>query len=248
MVLDRSGSMDSARDDTIGGVNTFIDDQKSAEGEAVMTLALFDHEHSIVFADRDIQDVQHLTPADFVPRGSTALLDAIGRAIADLESKYGNMDAEHTPAILVNIITDGQENYSKEFNLETIRTKIEAKRAAGWEFVFLSADISTFSVGASMGIANNVAYSKSNTKASFTAYSASVKLARSTGRIDEDSLDTVNTMFLNSVDNTAGTSMAQLQGLKATAKAATALDIDAVAGATAQTLAERVKAAEKTKK
>lgn len=151
-VLDRSGSMSSIREDTIGSFNTFLKDQQSVKGKATMTLMIFDHEYEMIHNGKDIMCVEPLTNKTYVPRGSTALYDAIGIAISKAESR---VECGKPSRVLVTIITDGEENSSKEFNKCQIMKLIEkCKSKYGWEFMYLSASPSAFTDGASIGISS----------------------------------------------------------------------------------------------
>jgi hypothetical protein len=86
VVLDRSGSMSSCKSDVIGGYNQLVEDQKKAEGTATLTLAQFDTEYEVLSDMVDLKSAKGLTDKTFVPRGSTALLDAIGRTIVDTDA------------------------------------------------------------------------------------------------------------------------------------------------------------------
>jgi hypothetical protein len=81
VVLDRSGSMQSMAIEAVGGMNAFLESQQKLPGEARLTLVLFDHEYIVAHSRRPIKDVPPLDDDTYVPRGSTALLDAIGRTI-----------------------------------------------------------------------------------------------------------------------------------------------------------------------
>ncbi len=81
LVLDRSGSMESMRGDAIGGFNTFLKDQQAAPGIASLTLVQFDDRYEKPYEFAPLPSVEPLTEKTFVPRGSTALLDAVGQAI-----------------------------------------------------------------------------------------------------------------------------------------------------------------------
>jgi len=146
VVLDRSGSMSTIAQDAIGGFNTFIKAQQDVEGEANVTLAIFDDRYDIVFANTPVSKVAELTSKDFTPRGMTALLDAVGRSLSSLESQAPEK------AILC-VITDGEENASREYTHSMIKEKVQAAEARGWQVVFLAANINEQVVGASMGIA-----------------------------------------------------------------------------------------------
>lgn len=144
VVLDRSGSMDSIAKPTVDGLNSFIKEQKAAKGEAYMTLVQFDNEYQIDYKSKPITEVQDLiNGVTFVPRATTALFDAIGRTINELNT---------TDDVIFVIVTDGYENASREFNQTVINSKIEEKKKAGWNFLFLGANLDAISVGASMGI------------------------------------------------------------------------------------------------
>ena len=80
-IVDRSGSMQSILDDAIGGFNTFLRSQQAQPGEAKLSLILFDHEYQVVHQAVDIQQVESLNQDTYVPRGSTALLDAVGKIL-----------------------------------------------------------------------------------------------------------------------------------------------------------------------
>ncbi|MCP5197391.1 MAG: FHA domain-containing protein [Gammaproteobacteria bacterium] len=144
ILLDRSGSMEALRDDTIGGFNAFLEQQKAAPGSATLTLTQFDTQnpYEIVYADQPLDAAPPLTRATFVPRGGTPLLDALGQSLLDLEQRQTNRPAEAHPAsVIVAIITDGQENASRRFQKPQILAMIQEKQAIGWQFVFLSADL-----------------------------------------------------------------------------------------------------------
>jgi len=154
IVLDRSGSMSSVRDDTIGGFNTFLQSQKEAPGEAQLTLVQFDHEYEIVYNGVDVQSVSELTTKTFVPRGSTALLDAIGRTINSTGARLAEMPEEERPGkVIFVILTDGEENSSAEFTKDQINEMIKLQTEIyNWDFVFLGANQDAIKTGASIGI------------------------------------------------------------------------------------------------
>lgn len=115
LVLDRSGSMESIRRDAEGGMKAFVDGQRTAPGEARLTFYRFDDTIERVFEDRDIRWVED-RELRLEPRGSTALLDAIGRAINEVGARLANRREEDRPEHVIFVtVTDGQENASKEF-------------------------------------------------------------------------------------------------------------------------------------
>jgi uncharacterized protein YbbK (DUF523 family) len=146
IILDRTGSMESIRDDIIGGFNAFLKEQKQqTSGTATLTLVQFDTQdpYEVIHQFASVQSVDELTRQTFVPRASTPLLDAIGRGINDLEQSLGAMKLSQRPQkIVFVIITDGQENSSLEFSKNLIVKMIQEKRdREDWQFVFLSADL-----------------------------------------------------------------------------------------------------------
>ena len=139
-LLDRSGSMQSCWDDTIGGYNSFIESQKELGG--TMTLVQFDHEYMVSYTAKPIGEVEPLTKQTFVPRGSTALLDAMGQAIK--EWKGG------PPTVIV--LTDGLENASHTYTKAHIKDLVEQKEKDGWIFMYLGANHDAFDEAQSLGI------------------------------------------------------------------------------------------------
>ena len=136
LVVDRSGSMEKIREDAEGGVNTFIQEQAKHPGEALLTLVQFDTEYEFVHRGMPIKQVP---PYTLVPRGNTALLDAVGRAINETGERLAKMAEEDRPGLVVFVITtDGLENSSKEFSKAQIKELIERQQSAyKWQFIFL---------------------------------------------------------------------------------------------------------------
>jgi hypothetical protein len=159
IVLDRSGSMQAIKDDTIGGFNSFLKAQQDVPGEATLTLAQFDHEYEVVYQGVNLKDARPLDSSTFVPRGVTALLDAIGRTIIDTGARLAAMpEVERPEKVVFVILTDGHENSSKEFRIERINEMITHQREAyKWEFVFLGANQDAIATASQMGIGANAA-------------------------------------------------------------------------------------------
>ncbi len=179
MVLDRSGSMQSIRDDTIGGFDAFIAEQRSQPGRCTVSLVQFDNEYEEVYIGRDLADVPGLT---LVPRGSTAMLDAIGRAVNATGARLAALPEDRRPGtVIVGVMTDGLENASREFGYRDIKALIEQQeRVYGWTFMYLGANQDAIEVGASIGVARDRAltYAGPKVAAAMGAYSASVSSLR----------------------------------------------------------------------
>lgn len=155
-VVDKSGSMASRLSDALGGFNTFLAQQKKLPGKARFSLALFDSPESfaLVYDGVDIGKAKPLTEATYVPGGCTALLDAVGRTICALKTRLGAMAAEEKPQNVVFVIlTDGEENSSREFTLDGVRKLIDERIKTGWEFHYLGVDVDGFAAAQSMNMA-----------------------------------------------------------------------------------------------
>jgi len=148
VVLDRSGSMDSIGRATVEGLNTLIREQKGAEGEAYLTLAQFDDQYQLDYKSKPMAEVAELVYGEtFKPRGLTSLYDAIGKTISEVDT---------TDDVVFVIVTDGMENASKEYTQKIVFDKIEEKKKAGWNVLFLAANQDAMQTGGSLGInANN---------------------------------------------------------------------------------------------
>lgn len=154
--------MQSVKEDTIGGFNQFLADQKQAPGEAAITLVQFDDVYEAVYRGIPIKDARPLDGSTFVPRGSTALLDAIGRTINDAGKRLEAMPEDQRPEnVIFVIVTDGEENASREFNAAQVNDLISHQRDVyRWEFVFLGANQDAITTAANLGIstANALTY------------------------------------------------------------------------------------------
>jgi hypothetical protein len=152
VVIDRSGSMGGIRADTIGGFNTFLKEQKEVKVPTTITYAQFDYDYNVVHRNLDIQEMPELNEKTYCPRGSTALLDAIGRSIN--ETKQSILEGIISPdQVIFVIITDGEENTSREFSNDQIKKMIDAQTEKKWDFVYLGANQDSFAVGGGLGMA-----------------------------------------------------------------------------------------------
>ncbi|MCP9275192.1 vWA domain-containing protein [Mycolicibacterium arenosum] len=151
-LLDRSGSMESIKSDSEGGFNALIADQRTEPGEARVTLAQFDTEYEVVYANRPIADVG---PLVLQPRGMTALLDSVGRLITDVGAELSALPEEERPGkVIVVVVTDGMENSSTEWTVDAVKKVIKRQQDEyAWEFIFLGANMDAVEVGRRMGFA-----------------------------------------------------------------------------------------------
>ncbi|MDZ7757220.1 vWA domain-containing protein [Rhodohalobacter sp.] len=128
-IIDRSGSMGLIKRDAIAGFNTFLEEQKKLPGEATLTLIQFNTESEVIHENKPLSEVNPISNKDYIPSGSTALFDAIGKAIDSTGRRLANTPEENRPEkVIVAILTDGQENASKTFNLRIINDMIRHQR------------------------------------------------------------------------------------------------------------------------
>lgn len=181
-IIDRSGSMQSIAADAIGGFNTFLADQKTVPGEGRMTLAIFDDKYDLLYSGKSLAEAEPLTNKTFVPRGGTALLDAIGRTLNDQGARIKTEG--WADKVIVCILTDGGENQSREFTQPKIKEMVQHAEAHGWSFVFLAANQDAFSVGTMYGInaahTMNFAASGAGTQSAYATMSSTTRSLRST--------------------------------------------------------------------
>ena len=153
-ILDRSGSMEGLESDTIGGYNAMLEKQKALDGQAVITTVLFDNDYELLHDRIDIKAVSPITEKEYQVGGSTALLDAIGMTIHKIgNAQKHTADDYRAEKVMFVIITDGEENSSREYSAEKIKAQIERqKKNYGWEFIFLGANINAVETAGRFGI------------------------------------------------------------------------------------------------
>jgi len=184
VIVDRSGSMQAIREDAIGGFNTFLEEQKKVPGSANLTLVLFNHEYQLVHSAVPLDNVKALDSATYVPGGTTALLDAVGRTIDDIGKRLSEtVDADRPNKVIVAILTDGLENASKDYTRERIFEMISHQRDKyKWEFFFLAANQDAIQSGTSIGVvaANTMSFAATpnGTKMAYRGMSNSVTRSR----------------------------------------------------------------------
>ncbi len=153
-ILDKSGSMGGLEKDTIGGFNSMLQKQRSEQGECRVTTVLFDNRYTLLHDRIDIQAISPMTEKEYCVGGSTALLDAIGRTIGKIADVQRNTaEAYRAEKVIFVIITDGEENASREFSAEKVRNLVSReKEQYGWEFLFLGANIDAVVTAGRFGI------------------------------------------------------------------------------------------------
>ncbi|MEG1012892.1 MAG: VWA domain-containing protein [Clostridia bacterium] len=196
-ILDRSGSMGGLEKDTIGGYNSMLEKQKALEGECFITTVLFDNRYELLHDRIDIRAVKPITAKEYYVGGSTALLDAIGITIHKIGNAQRNTaDDYRAEKVLFVMITDGEENSSKEYSSQKIKEQIERqKEKYGWEFIFLGANIDAVETAKGFGIAADRAVDyvpdKEGTALNFRMMSEAIAGFRECGAVPTESLDAI---------------------------------------------------------
>ncbi len=197
MILDRSGSMSGLEADTIGGFNGMIEKQKKEEGEAYVSVVLFDDQVEVLYDRVDIRKVEPMNDRQYYVRGCTALLDAVGGAIHHIGNVHKYAREEDVPEKTIFIITtDGMENASRQYTYDRVRQMIEhQKERYHWEFLFLGANIDAVKEAGRFGIhasrAVNFENDSAGTKLNYQVVSDVVRCARmaSSAQAMEEMLD-----------------------------------------------------------
>lgn len=172
VILDRSGSMYTTKDDMEGGFASFVAEQRAQPGQCFFSLYQFDDQFETVYEERPASDVP---PLVIEPRGNTALLDAVGRAVSRVGQRLAAKQEDDRPGIvIVQVITDGMENSSTEYTYAQVGEMIKLQRETyKWQFVFLGADLSV-SAAAQLGFASQAVASVSfNTAGVMRMYNSS---------------------------------------------------------------------------
>lgn len=189
-ILDRSGSMSGLESDTIRGFNSLLTKQKAETGDANITTVLFDDKYELLHDRYNIRKISNITENEYFVRGTTALLDAIGKTI----NKMGNAqkyaaNEERAEKVMFVIITDGMENASMEHSYDQIKKMIDRqKKKYEWEFIFLGANIDAVETAGRFGIAKdrvaNYNADSDGTLLNYQVISETVSMYRSKRSID----------------------------------------------------------------
>ena len=151
-ILDRSGSMSGYENDTIGGFNAFIKEQKELSEDCAVTLILFDDKYEVVYEATPIAKVPELTARVYTTRGMTALRDAVAKATKSAGDRFSKA-ANKPNKVIVYITTDGFENASKEFTAEQLKDIVKHQEEKyGWEYIYVGCDHDVVDAAKSIGI------------------------------------------------------------------------------------------------
>ncbi|HIY57816.1 MAG TPA: VWA domain-containing protein [Candidatus Tetragenococcus pullicola] len=195
-VLDKSGSMSGLESDTIGGFNAMLLKQDKISGQCRITTVLFDHNYELLHDRIDISAVDPISKKDYQVGGTTALLDALGQTILKISKVEEHTERKQQPSkVMVVIITDGQENSSREFSIQTVKEMIQRKKTAGWEFIFLGANMDAVETASSYGIdpdkTSDYVADKTGTDLNYRVMSEAVTSFRTTGQVKKQVFDPI---------------------------------------------------------
>lgn len=187
-ILDKSGSMSGLEKDTVKGYNSFLESQRKEEGEAYISTILFSDTQEKILSHQPINQTRNMEEKDFHADGCTALLDAIGDSLHEMDSYL--REKEEKRNIIYVIITDGMENASRRYNYPTIKKEISLRQEEGWKFIFLASNISAIEEASSIGIkamdAVNFHNDERGIELNFMAISKAVKNVRSCSTFTSD--------------------------------------------------------------
>lgn len=192
-IIDKSGSMEPRRADAIGGFNRFLEDQKKIGTNARLTLVLFDDKRDVVYSGKEISHVKPLDAFSYAPGGSTALLDAVGYTIDRVGDRLSAMHENERPRkVIVAILTDGEENASREYTIGQVSRMIEHQRHKyNWEFFFLGANANVWTTAHQLNIPKSNAFmydakSSMGMARGFASYSNTVAASRMGNKQPDD--------------------------------------------------------------
>ena len=183
-ILDRSGSMSGLEADTIGGFNGLLEKQKKEDGEAFVSVVLFDDQTEVLYDRVDIHKVEPMNDKQYYVRGCTALLDAVGGAIHHIRNVHKYAREEDVPEKTLFIITtDGMENASRLYSYDDVRRMVESEKENHlWEFLFLGANMDAIKTAGRFGINASRAVTYENdgagTELNYRVMSEAVSCAR----------------------------------------------------------------------
>ena len=190
-IIDRSGSMSGLESDTVGGFNSMIERQKSEEGECLVTTVLFNHRIERLHDRIPLEKVGKMTEKDYTVGGCTALIDAIGETVDHIRDIHRYIRPEDLPSkTLFVITTDGLENASSRYSAQDVKKTVKEMKKAGWEFLFIGANIDSVEtaerIGIDAGCAVDYRADKRGTSVLYEAVAESVCAVRKSGSVPKN--------------------------------------------------------------
>lgn len=193
-IIDKSGSMSSMLDAAINGFNSFLEEQKSVEGKALVSTIMFSNHYNVLYENMDIQNCLYFNKDNYKPGGGTSLYDTLVNVLDGEIDRLGNMSIEERPEkTLCVILTDGEENSSTQFDQEDVKRMItEMREDFKWEFIFLAANEEASLTAINIGISKGNSYSFTNSSTglhdAYTNISQATKVYRMSKSTSMDNL------------------------------------------------------------
>lgn len=192
-IIDESGSMQGSNSDVIGGFNSFIEKQKAGNtGKITVSLFKFNNLVTRVIDNKQAAKIRNLTNEDYMPSGFTALYDAIGQAIHETDKNISALPLNERPdKVMVVIITDGEENASREFSATAIKSAISThEELLHWSFIFLGSGLENFKDAEAMGIKNRANSPRFRLESNINLVSESaIRFCRSNAKDDTEIIE-----------------------------------------------------------
>ena len=195
-ILDRSGSMAGLESDTIGGFNSFIEKQKDVDGECLVSTVLFNQASTVIHDRVSLGKIEKMTRKDYLASGTTALIDALGDAIHHIQNVHKYIREEDVPEqTIFIIITDGLENASTHYSSKEVKEMVSRQKEAGWEFLFLGANIDAVETAKHYGIDEkrtvDFVCDEAGVAGNFDCLGKTIRQARICKQVDADWADSI---------------------------------------------------------
>ena len=184
-LLDETGSMQTIKDDTVGGFNAYVEAlQKDGDGILFSLVSFNSSRTQKRYVAVPIDQIKPLTDDDYQPGAMTPLIDAAVKIIKATDEAVSKRD--DAPNVVIVMQTDGQENVSTEYTTVDLALLIKEKEAAGWQFVFLGAGLDAFAAAREAGIhiaaSQVVAYDRKRSHEVFAATAQNVQAFHQSGK------------------------------------------------------------------
>lgn len=167
-IIDESGSMHGSEADVVGGFDSFITEQKKVEdGECLVSVFRFANLVTKDFIGKPLDEIE---PLQYKTGGCTAMNDGIGAAIDEIGKWLSDIDESERPSKnMIVIMTDGEENSSREYSLQQVKDMIKHQEEKyNWSFVYMGSDINSLNDARALGITYMSVSSKNNIIANYS--------------------------------------------------------------------------------